>query len=392
MEIGKGKKVLAVHNKYLIPGGEDKSHKSEIKIFEYLGFEVLEYHLDNRNVQKLGKFRTALRSIWARKPYLDIDKILQNESIDLIIVQNFFPLISPSVFYAAKKNKIPIIQYLRNYRLICPSADLFRSGNICEKCLGRSFQLPSIKFKCYKNSFLGSGTVATMNFIHKILGTWNERITLYIALTEFAKDKYIEGGLPGHKIFIKPNFLYPDPGEGPHDEDYIIFIGRLSEEKGVKTLLDAWKMLDVETNLVIIGSGPLKYHIEQACEIDNRIRYLGNLPTEKVFKYLKKAKLLVFPSEWYEGMPRILIEAFATATPVISSNIGSMSSMIQHNRNGIHFKPGDVNDLEKVLRVLNNNRVLRHKIGTQARKDYLKHYTRSANLIYLQNLLGLVLK
>ncbi len=392
MEIGKGKRVLAVHNKYLIPGGEDISHINEKELLEHLGFEVLEYISDNKNIQDIGKIRTALRSIWSRKSYFELDQILKDNKIDLIIVQNFFPIISPSLFHVAEKNNVPVVQYLRNYRLICPSADFYRNGKVCEECLGKSFQYPSIKYKCYKNSTFGSGTIATMNFIHKILGTWDKKITLYIALTEFAKNKYIEGGLPHEKIFLKPNFLHPDPGEGSHDEDYIIFIGRLSEEKGVSTLLKAWKKVEGKTKLFILGAGPLEQEVRQACQIDSRIQYKGKLSTEESYRYLKKSKLIVFTSEWYEGMPRTLIEAFATATPVISSNIGSMSKMIEHNKNGIHFKPGDINDLGRAINDLNNDSFLRHKIGFQARKDYLKYYTRSANLEFFNDFYNLVFR
>ena len=380
MEICEDKNVLAVHNKYLVSGGEDKSHIVEKEMFDYMGSNVYDYTIDNKKIAEIGKTKTAIRSIWSRKSYDNLNTIIREKEIDLIIVQNFFPLISPSLFYVAEKNNVPTIQFLRNYRLLCPSADFFRNGEVCEKCLGKKFQYPSIKHKCYKNTALGSSTIASMNFIHKILGTWDDKVSLYIALTEFAKKKYIEGGLPKDKILIKPNFLYPDPGVGKHDGDYIIFVGRLSVEKGVRTLLKAWSKFKGSTNLIILGEGPLESEVREANQIDSRIQYKGNVSTEKVFYYLKRSKFMVFTSEWYEGMPRTLIEAFATGTPVVSSDIGSMSTMIKDGRNGIHYEPGNVNQLYRFISDLISNDQLRRKLGFQAREDYLESFTRSANL------------
>jgi glycosyltransferase involved in cell wall biosynthesis len=386
VKIGSGKNILAVHNKYMTPGGEDKSHVIEKEMLQHLGFEVFEYLQDNRKVSKIGKTRTAFRSIWSTKTYKDVTKIIEENDIDIVVIQNFFPLISPSIYYAAKKFDVHVIQYLRNFRLLCPSADFYRNGDVCEECLGKTFQYPAIKYGCYKNSRLGSSSISIMNYVHKVAGTWENKVSLYLALTEFGMEKFIEGGLPKDKILTKPNFLHPDPGVGTHHKNQAVCIGRLSEEKGIRTLINAWNKLEEPINLVILGNGPLESLILKAQEKDKRIIYKGNVSTKEVYNTLKESLFMVFTSECYEGMPRTLIEAFATGTPVISSDIGSMSSMIEHATNGLHFQPGNVVDLVNTIHKLLQDEQLRKRLSVNSRNDYLKKYTREANKLYYEQI------
>ncbi len=228
-------KVLMLHNRYLVPGGEDQSTAAEVALLTHQ-VELLEH--DNREIESLGKARTAARTLWSSDSYQRVHSKLCDGQFDVMHVQNFFPLWSPSVYYAAAKRGIPVVQTLRNYRLMCVNHSFFRDGQVCEDCLGRFMPWPGIVHACYKDSRMASGVVAGMIGLHKIMGTWRNRVDLYVALTEFAREKYITGGLPAERIVVNPNFVHPAPLAGTGGGGYALFVGRLSPEKGIPTLLE----------------------------------------------------------------------------------------------------------------------------------------------------------
>ena len=234
------------------------------------------------------------------------------------------------------------MQTLRNYRLMCVNATMFRDHKPCEDCLGRVLPWPGIIHSCYRDSHAGSAVVASMIGLHKMLGTWKNRVQMYIALTGFAREKYIMGGLPAEKIIVKPNFVYPSPAAGPGGGGYALFAGRLSPEKGIKTLLEAWNSAEEPLPLKIAGEGPLREFVSTSAESARAVQYLGPKTTSECYELMRQAEFLVFPSEWYEGMPRTVIEAFAAGTPVLASNIGATASMVVHGKTGFHFPAGDV--------------------------------------------------
>jgi glycosyltransferase involved in cell wall biosynthesis len=180
---------------------------------------------------------------------------------------------------------------------------------------------------------------------HRALRTWTEVVDVYVALTEFARRKFIEGGLPAGKLVVKPNFVYPDPGPGEGRGGYALFVGRLSPEKGVGTLLAAWERLDRRIPLKVVGDGPLREQVAEAANRRSCVEHLGYRPAEEVHALLKEASVLVFPSEWYEGFSRVVAEAFATATPIIAADIGAATELVEHGHTGLRFRPGDPEDL-----------------------------------------------
>lgn len=372
--------ILMLHNAYQIRGGEDESFATECRILRDAGHFVDTIHLHNDNIGQLGKFTVALRSIWSRPSYDLVEHKLRDGSFDILHVQNFFPLLSPSVYSAARKHHVPVVQTLRNYRLLCPGALFFREGRICEDCLGKTFKLPGIMHACYRNSHLGSLTVAAMGGVHEAIGTWQNDVDLYISLTEFARAKYIQAGFDPAKIVTKGNCVYPDPGVGPGDSGFVLFVGRLSSEKGIGTLLSAWAQLNPSITLKIVGTGPLSQQLHAASAQIPNVDWLGSRTPSQVYDLMGQALLTVFPSEWYETFGRVAIESFAKGTPVVASKIAGLAELVHHQRTGLLYQPGNAADLADKLRWCFDHPHELAQMRHQARDEYLHKHTAEANL------------
>jgi glycosyltransferase involved in cell wall biosynthesis len=371
--------ILMLHNRYLVPGGEDQSTAAEANLLQQQGCHVELLEEDNRRIGQLGKARTAMRTIWSSESFHRIHNKLRTGKFDVLHVQNFFPLWSPSVYYAAAKCNVPVVQTLRNYRLMCVNSVFFRDSHVCEDCLGKRFGWPGILHACYRDSRAGSAVVAGMNGIHQLAGTWRTKIHAYVALTEFARDKYIAGGFPAEKIVVKPNFVYPSPQAGPGQGGYALFVGRLSPEKGITTLLNAWRTSANALSLKIVGDGPLSGIVEIAARENRAIEYLGRRSSDGVAQLMGRAEFLVFPTECYEGMPRTVIESFAVGTPVLASNIGSTATMVVPGETGFHFKPGSVAELRERVEWCSQDLDRLRAMRPKARQVFESNYTGAAN-------------
>src|SRR6476646_6116991 len=286
-------KILMLHNRYLLPGGEDQATMADAALLRDEGHEVDLLEEDNRRIEQLGKVRTGMRTVWSRESYRRIDEKLRAGNFDILHVQNFFPLWSPSVYYAASRNGVPVVQTLHNYRLMCANALLFRDQHVCEECMGRIFPWPAILHACYRNNRAASAAVAAMISAHKLGGTWNRRVAIYIAVSEFTRDKYIAGGMTPEKILVKPNFIHPSPVPGNGGGGYALYVGRLSPEKGIATMLDAWKSAARAIPLKVVGEGPLAEMVVAAGRVCP-VEYLGGKPFSKVLDLMKNAEFLVF--------------------------------------------------------------------------------------------------
>ncbi|MCC6148057.1 MAG: glycosyltransferase family 4 protein [Anaerolineaceae bacterium] len=363
-------RILTVHNRYLLGGGEDVSHLAEVALLRSFGHLVDEMVEDNRRIAGLGRIKTALRTIWSHETYCRTREILKETPYDILLVQNFFPLISPSVYYAAAREGVPVIQFIRNYRLVCLNAYLLRKDRICEDCVGRTIPWPGVYHACYRESHSASLVVAAMLAVHRFLNTWNRKVQRYVVLTKLAKEKLIAGGISSDKIAIRPNYIYPDPGIGNGEGQYALFVGRLSLEKGVKTLLDAWAKMPRDKKLILVGDGPLSEAVRERARLQPNLETTGTLTQEVTQKMIRQAKFVVFPSTWYEGMPRTIIEAFAAGTPVIASNLGAMAGMVEHGKNGFLFPAGDGIRLAELAVELFNNDVVCTQMRLQARQTY----------------------
>ena len=259
-------RVLLVHNFYQQPGGEDSVFKAEGRLLEEHGHDVVRYTEHNDSVDELGKLALASRTIWSRESAARINKIVEDFDPQVVHFHNTLPLISPSAYYAASSRGARIVQTLHNYRFFCPPSLFLRDGKVCELCLGKTVALPAVKHGCYRQSRSASAVVAAMLAAHKMLDTYRKKIDVFVALTEFSRRKFVEGGFPEDKIVVKPHFIESPKDEARETGDYILYVGRLSEEKGVQTLVRAWTNGHSVPNLVIVGDGPLQTDVAAAVE------------------------------------------------------------------------------------------------------------------------------
>lgn len=384
-------KILSIHNTYQIRGGEDESRESEERLLRAKGHDVDVYEESNDRIATLKPWAVAGRTIWSREAHQHVTHLLNAASYDLIHVQNFFPLISPSVYYAAKDAGVPVVQTIRNYRLLCPNGLFFRDGQVCEDCMGKFVPIPGIVHACYRENRLASATTAAMLTVHRMLRTWHEKVDVFIALTEFARQKLIEGGLPAEKIVVKPNFVYPDPGVGEGNGGYALYVGRLSVEKGLDTLLQAWTQLKGALPLKIVGDGPLADQVREASQTMSTVEWLGRRPAQEVYDLMGNAAVLIFPSKWYETFGRVAVEAFAKGTPVIASKIGAIAELVDHGRTGLHFQPGHAEDLVNQVEWLMTHPQELSKMRQEVRAEFETKYTAADNYQRLMNIYQLAL-
>jgi len=371
-------RVLMVHNYYQQPGGEDTVFSLEKSLLLEHGHSVFEFTDSNKRIEAVGYINSAVRTIWSGSSYNEILKIIKDGRPDIAHFHNTFMLISPSVYYACAELGIPVVQTLHNYRLVCPNAYLFRDGAICEDCLNWKNPLPGVFHKCYRNSYAQSVIVAGMLGIHRLIRTWQNKIDYYISLTEFARQKFIQGGLPAKKIIVKPNFVKSvDIADRTGIGEYALYIGRLSYEKGVETLLSAWDTLQIP--LKIIGDGPLRESVKKYADNSPFIDYLGQLNNTLVIDLFKKARFLVFPSRLYEGLPMSIIEAFSCGVPVIASDLPSRVGLIRDFETGILYSSDASANLAAKVGWLWNHPEESARMGRNARKEYEDRYTPEQN-------------
>ncbi|MBV6623407.1 MAG: glycosyltransferase [Rivularia sp. (in: Bacteria)] len=390
-------KLLLLHNRYQLAGGEDRVVQAEKRLLEANGHEVLLLEENNQSIiGSWGNFVAARSAIYSFASRQKVGAAIETFSPDIVHVHNFFPLLSPAIYDACNNAGVPILQTLHNYRLICPKAMLFRDGKICENCVGK-VPLPSIIHGCYRNSHLQTSAVAAMIFFHWLRGTWQERVNAYISLTNFQKDKMVQAGLPAEKIFIKPNFVFSPryTNEKNKSNSYLLFVGRLSEEKGIKTLIDTYIKYDLSIPLKIVGDGPLRYNLQQKVrntKADNFVKFLGFQDNEAVLKLMQNAICLVFPSIWYEAFPLTIAEAFASGLPVLASNIGSMAEIIEDGVTGLHFKMGDSTSLVEKIKWVSNHPEIMISMGKNASNVYNLKYTPKINYQQLIKIYQQVIK
>jgi glycosyltransferase involved in cell wall biosynthesis len=378
-------RILSIHNKYKHRGGEDESRESEERLLREMGHKVDIYEENNTRIAKLDPASLAVRTVWSQQSYRTVQQKLRQNRCDLIHVQNFFPLISPSVYYAAQAENVPVIQTLRNYRLICPNGLFFRDGRVCEDCLGHFVPYPGIAHACYRQDLGATATTAAMLTFHRSIGTWN-RVNLFITLSEFARQKFIEAGFPAEKTIVKPNFVHPDPGVGSGSGGYALYVGRLSVEKGLDVLISAWERLGTPMPLKIVGEGPLAEQVMAATKRMPHIEWLGKRSIAEVHALMGEAMFLVFPSKWYETFGRVAVEAFAKGTPVIASNIGAIAELIDLPKNGLYFNPGDPQDLAAKVEWCLNHPKLVGAMRRYARAEYEAKFTAKQNYQQLMDI------
>lgn len=372
-------RILTVHNNYQQPGGEEQIFATETALLESYGHEILRYTLDNDRIATTNPLLLAKNTLWNSTVYRELRSLIHAKQPQVAHFHNTFPLISPAAYYAARDEGVAVIQTLHNYRLLCPNALFFRAGRVCEDCLGTTVPLPGVIHGCYRGSHSASAMVAATVSLHSLLGTWTNVVDTFVIYSQFAMNKFIEGGLPAEKLAFKTNFLHPVPTPGQGKGGYAVFVGRLSIEKGLGVMLDAWRQLGGKIPLKILGDGPMAGLVTEAIQEMPEIEWLGRRSLEEVYEIVGDAAFLVFPSEWYETFGRVAIEAFAKGTPVVASNIGAIAELVDHQHNGLLFRPSDPTDLANQIEWLLAHPQKLAQMRLTARSEFDAKYTANDN-------------
>jgi glycosyltransferase involved in cell wall biosynthesis len=375
----RGLRVLWCHNRYRITGGEDVSAQAEAELLTEVGVEIDRYEVSNDMIPDRPGIGYGLRTVWSQIAYREVLTRLRQGRHHLIHVQNFFPLLSPAILWAARRAGVPVVLTLRNFRLTCLNGLLFREGRICEDCMGRS-PFPGVLHRCYRGSMGASAATAGMLVVHRLLGTWQRTVDVFVAPSAFAKAKLASAGLDATRIVVKPNFVHPDPGPGSGDGGFILYAGRMSPEKGIGTLLAAWRRVGKGPRLLLVGAGPLAEEVRRATAGCDGIEYVGAREPRQVLSLMASAALVVVPSEWYETFGRVVVEAFAVGTPVVASAVGPLAEMVEPGETGALVPPGDPEALAGVVRELWSQPAVLGSMRLAARRTYEERYTAERNL------------
>jgi glycosyltransferase involved in cell wall biosynthesis len=382
-------KILLIHNFYRQPGGEDVVMNAEASMLRRAGHDVRIYVRDNDEIDSGGLIRAAslaMNTVWARDTYRELKIILSNDKPDIAHFHNTFPQVSPSGYDACRNEGVPVIQTLHNYRLLCPGATFYRNNAFCDRCLDGSL-LNSVMHGCYRGSYAATAVTAAMLGIHRFKKTWSLRVDQYIALTEYGRRMFIRGGLPPEKVTVKPNFVANDPGPQERRGTYAAFVGRLSPDKGLRTLLAAWKRLP-EIPLLIAGDGPIRAELEAEVERAGlrNVVFKGHLTKTDTISTIRGARFLVFPSEWPEGFPMTIAESFACGVPVLCSDIGGLPEIVSSGKTGVLFRTGDPGHLAQTALHAWNNFEATGALGRAARVEYQARYTPRQNYRQLMDI------
>ncbi|MGJ7917618.1 glycosyltransferase family 4 protein [Massilia sp. LXY-6] len=374
-------RILFVHNAYQQAGGEDAVVRAEVALLRRHGHEVRTYWRSNDELLDAGHARAGLSAIWSRRTAQDIENICALFAPDVIHVHNTFFVVSPSVYWAAARYGAALVQTLHNFRLLCPQGTFLRNGKVCEDCLNKK-PWRAVTRRCYRGSALQSSLLAGVTSAHAMIGTYRRQVTRYIALSGFARGRFIEGGLPAASIRIKPNFVNVSVAPGRNTARRGgLFVGRLSVEKGIEVLLDAMRILD-DADIRIVGDGPCAGAV--ATQVGDA--HLGLLASDEVAAQMRSAAFLVLPSTGHEQMPMTVLEAFAHGLPVIASRLGAMADIVRDGVTGLLAEPGNPADLAAKIDWARAHPERLQAMGEAARADYESKYTASINYQLLMDI------
>jgi glycosyltransferase involved in cell wall biosynthesis len=366
-------KILVAHNTYQQRGGEDVAVDAEIGLLRARGHEVEFYQRDNDELRYMSAAAAGASAIWSRRTVRDIGRACETFQPDVIHAHNIFPLVSSSLYWAAARRRVPVVQTLHNFRLLCPQAMFLREGKVCEECMDK-VPWRAVTRKCYRASALQSALLAGMLSTHRALGTYRRKVTRYIALTRFSREKFILGGLPAEQLRIKPNFVASAIAPDWTARAGGLFVGRLSAEKGLDVLMDAIGTAN-SGSIRIVGDGPLRDRVQQFFQGD----YLGVKSSAQVMELLGAAQYLVAPSTCYEVFGLVAIEAFACGTPVIATRHGGLGELVEDGVTGLLVDPADAAGLAMKIRWAHAHPGEMLKMGRAARAVYEARYTPERN-------------
>jgi glycosyltransferase involved in cell wall biosynthesis len=333
-------RILQIHNRYRERGGEDAVVAAEAQLLRDAGHEVVEYQVENPpgRVEAAGALALSAWNPFAARRVRDLAEQIRP---DVAHVHNTWFSLSPAVFRALRQSAVPVVMTLHNYRLLCANGMLFRDGAPCEQCVG-SHPWHGLWHGCYRGSIPASALAAGAIAVHRAVGTWKRHVDSFLTLTEFARDLAVRGGLPAHRVTVKPNFA-SDPGarsKRPSASGTVLYVGRLAEEKGILGLLDGWKAAAVSgLELMVVGDGPLRSRVADCAPPG--VQVVGRLAPDKVRNLMLTSRALVFPSHLYEGQPMAVLEALASGLPVLASGRGGIAATLQGTGSAWLIEPGE---------------------------------------------------
>jgi glycosyltransferase involved in cell wall biosynthesis len=369
-------RVCVIHNRYQQTGGEDAVVNAEVGLLRANGHQVETLERSNDAVQAIGSLGLAVKAHWAQDSANDLKRLIQGFKPDVVHVHNTMPLISPAVIWAASHAGVPVVQTLHNFRLSCINGLMLRDEKPCEKCVGKS-PLSGVLHRCYRNSYPASFVLASATMFHRLIQTYTRRVDAFIALSQFSRNKMIQAGLPQHKLVVKPNFV-ADPGVSSSRRRGLVYVGRLSEEKGIRALAQMMRQIE-GIDLSVYGDGPKRGLLEGLANV----KLFGRASHEEVLGAIAAAQALILPSICYENFPRTLVEAFACGTPVLVSRAGSLAELVTEGVNGFSFIPNDENDMLKVTRAAFDTPQRLMQMGEAARRCYEQHFVPDLNYQHL---------
>lgn len=384
--------VLMVHNYYQIPGGEDTVVANEKKMLEEHGHKVILYTRNNTELKTMNLFQKLLlpfTTIFNVKTYREIKKIIKREKIDIVHVHNTLNLISPSVYYAAKSMNAPVVQTIHNFRMLCPSATFYREGHICEECVLKGLKC-AIQYRCYRQSRIQTLVCVINTKIHRMTGIYGE--INYICLTEFNKKKLLEiKQIKKEKIFIKPNFSIDNVNilKNSLRKNQIIYLGRIEEIKGIKLLLETWKIYENQLPVLkVYGNGPLKEWCEDYIKYYSikKVILNGFIKHENAIEEISKSIALILPTQVYEGFPMTIVEAFSCSTPVVCSDIGNAGALIETGVTGYKFDSNPYSLYKAVLNTIQDK-----NLNILCRNKYQNEYSEAKNYKQLINIYTMII-
>lgn len=369
-------RVLQLHNLHQATGGAYHVLEQEADLLTAAGHTV--EHLLEPAAEDSGRgaLSMGVAAVWNRAACRQLAATIDQFQPDVVHVHTPFPLQSPAVFRVASGKGIPTVTTVHGYRYSCVGGICLRDGTPCEDCVGSTLKLSGIRHRCYHNS-LGASTALTLSLVgHRAIGTWARHVDRYIALTGFGRDLLVRDGFPANRVVVKPNAV-PDPGPPvPQSErdGYALFVGRLVEEKGIRTLLRAWQAMPAGLDLYVAGDGPLRDVVEAAAKDNPAVRVLGWCDADRIAELQARASLTLVPSEWYEAGPLVILQALAAGTPVLTSDLPNLcDSLLEHDA-GRAFRTGDPASLATAATELLTAEPERQALGLRARALYeLKH-------------------
>jgi len=366
-------RIIVCHNYYRNRGGSDFVFEDEVDLLVSRGHDVHKFTRDNDEFSLVETITAAAGTIWNRSAASAIADLVREVDADVVHFHNWLPQISQGAFHAARRAGAAVVHTLHNYRFTCANGVLCRNGAVCEECVGKLIGWPAVVHGCYHDSRVATVPVVAALATHRVLRTNNRAADAIIVLSEFARSKLIASGLAPDRLHVKPNFVDPDPGERDGQGEYFVYVGRLSEYKGIPTLIDAWNIMDDPPLLKIAGSGPLRNIVEAAASTNPRIEYLGQVALADVPTILGDASFSIMPSVTYEGFPKAIVESFSVGTPVIASELGSLTELIEPFRTGLLFEADSPASLAQAVRDAAAGSALQ-QMRREARKEYVLRY------------------